>query len=200
MNEDRLRQLLHEADRHVAPPPSSGDLAGRVWGMNRRWQRTTAIGAAAALLLIAIGTSYWMLAGRSQGPSLAGNDSPSINARSESEVVARLRAEMERLTAEADERANRLNRFLAALDTQRVLAESRRDLQLTDPLAQAHRQTDLAARAIVFQANQFQHKLNMPRSAASAYRRVADLFPQSYWAQVARQQLERIERTQGDLL
>jgi len=89
---------------------------------------------------------------------------------------------------------------------QRRLQELQAQLaSYSDPLQEIQKQVDKTAFILVYQANRMYRELDQKDSAIQAYNRVIELFPQSRWAEVARQRLSEIKNNQhnnskGDLI
>jgi len=113
---------------------------------------------------------------------------------SEQKQIVSLQQELKHLQAETDAVLNLV---------QQVLEEERKtqrlnDLQATlasipDPIEEAQRQVDKTAFILVYQADRLYRQSNQTDSAVHAYNQVIKLFPQTRWAEVARQRLTEIE-------
>jgi len=184
MTEDKIKNLLQEADRMAGLPGRvSANLSAvvRRRAHRRRFVSLAAPLAAAAVVLIAAG--IWNLAIRT------------TETAPESKRIALLETQLEQLQARTD----------AALELiQEVLAEERRQSRLdelqaqlaaiADPLEEAQKHLDKTAFILVYQADRLYRELNRMDSAVEAYNRVIELFPKNRWAQVARQRLSEIEK------
>ena len=105
----------------------------------------------------------------------------------------RLRREIADLRAQADA-AEGLARRMIALRRRRVdLAAMEAKLAAPDPLELVRRQLDRAPAIMVRSAVRLQYEYGLFASAAEAYRRTMNLFPDSPWAQVARRR-QRFDR------
>jgi len=113
---------------------------------------------------------------------------------SEQKQIVSLQQELKHLQAETDAVLNLV---------QQVLEEERKterlnDLQATlasipDPVEETQRQVDKTAFILVYQADRLYRQSNKTDSAVRAYNQVIKLFPQTRWAEVARQRLTEIE-------
>jgi hypothetical protein len=174
---DSLRQLLHIADI-AAPPsslPSSRDLADSVRRRYARRRMTARIGATAMAVAACVVLAILMLPSRPKPPT------PIAKATDNALQLAALsfEADLHMRTAES----------LAAVVSRKPASSSKArrpdvpDVQL---------QRDRAALLLVYEADQ-RFKQNRPADAIAAYRRAVELFPQTHWADVARQRLRDIE-------
>ena len=169
---------MKEADAVAGPPPDSGgQLAQQVFRLRRRrsWQSS---GLVAAVLALSVPGVAWLLLepGSRQVQPVARQ--------------GQLQQELKQLQDQVDALRVELDTALAVL---RELQAAR-----SDPLAEVQRQVERAAFIMVFQADRMYRQLRLPASAVDSYRRVIALFPDTHWAQVARQRLSEIELDNGD--
>ena len=200
MSPEPIEDLLRDADRAAGRPPDGpADLAGRVLRTVRRRRRIrNGVRAGAVVSVLAIATVLFVTR-----PDLdrASIQPPAIALRPDGEdQIARLRAEIARLGAEADAAAALAKRMSDLKQRHARLGALRRKLRQPDPLEQARREVGRTPFIIVYQADRMYRELELHASAAKAYRRAIDLFPDSPWAQVARGRLSEMENSEGDLL
>ena len=100
-----------------------------------------------------------------------------------------LLAERERLLAEKEEAAS----ALAAKKAELAHAEETTLSRLENRIREINQQIEQAALIITYQADRKYDKLNLKQSAIEDYNRVIELYPQTHWAQHAREKLEQIE-------
>jgi hypothetical protein len=145
-----------------------------------RFVRLAAPLAAAAMVLIAFG--IYQLVG-----------TPADDTREQMRLAA-LKAEVEQLRAQTDAT---LKLVREVIENQRrrsqLQALEARLASIPDPLEQMQRQADKTAFILVYQANRMYDELDQKDSAIQTYNRVIELFPQSKWAEVARERLLRIQ-------
>jgi hypothetical protein len=178
---DRLGQLLRNADVALPPATSPSDVALRVHRRRNRKRRATQLAAGASALVIAIATSARLW--HPMRPSMRPFPLPPI-AASETPAPS-VKVTLASLSLEAE-----LHERTAARLMTRAGANPRLALSNTIPDVQLQR--DRAALLLVYEADQ-REKQNRSADAIVAYRRAIELFPQTRWAQVARQRLKDIE-------
>ena len=184
MTEDKIKNLLQEADRMAGlPRPVSANLSAIV--RHRAHRRhllvsLTAPLAAAAVILIAAGV--WNLTIRTS------------QREKDQEKIVSLEKQLEQLQVRTDAALNLIQEVLVAEQKQPSLDELEAQLaSIPDPLEEIQRQVDKTAFILVYQADRLYRELNRTDSAVEAYNRVIELFPKNRWAQVARQRLSEIE-------
>ncbi len=184
MTEDKIKNLLQEADRRAGlPRPVSANLAAIV---RRRAHRRhllislTAPLAAAAVILIAAGV--WNLVIRTSGHT------------KDQEKIVSLEIQLEQLQEKTDAAIKLIQEVLVAEQKKQSLGELEAQLaSIPDPLEQIQSQVDKTARILVYQADRLYSELNRTDSAVETYHRVIKLSPKSRWANQARQRLIEIE-------
>ncbi len=192
MTEDKIKNLLCEADQTAeGPVPLSENLAGAV--RRRAGRRHTANLAlrvvAAAVVLFALG--IWSF---------------NVKKTRDRQRIVALEMQIEQLKTQTDATLNLIREVLEEERKQRRLNELYAKLgSYTDPLEEIQKQVDKTAFILVYQANRMYRELDQKDSAIKAYKRVIELFPQSQWAEVARQRLSEIKNDQlnnskGDLI
>jgi len=192
MTEDKIKNLLYEADQTAGGPvPLSANLAAAVRRRaNRRQTVNLAVRiAAAAVVLFALG--IWSFTAK--------------KSRDQQRIVA-LEMQIKQLRVQTDATLNLIQEVLDEDRKQRRLNELQAQLaKYPDPLEEIQKQVDKTAFILVYQANRMYRELDQKDSAIQAYNRVIELFPQSRWAEVARQRLSEIKNNQhnnskGDLI
>jgi CRISPR/Cas system CSM-associated protein Csm2 small subunit len=191
MTEDKIKNLLYEADQTAGgPAPVSVDLSAIRRRANRRQTVNLASRiAAAAVVLFALG--IWSYTAK--------------KTRDQQRIVA-LEMQIKQLQTQTDATLNLIRDVLDEDRKQRHLNELRDQLaSYSDPLEEIQKQVDKTAFILVYGANRMYRELDQKDSAIQAYNRVIELFPQSRWAEVARQRLSEIQNNQlnnskGDLI
>ena len=173
---DAIAGLLTAADGSVPPPQVRAGLAERVRGraMRRRRHRRWAAGSATALL-VAIGAVAVFRPGRS-------HEMRTID-------TTQLAAEIEQAQLEAADRFAVARRVIA-LERSRQQAAASTVAAATPVLFSDRAQ---AAVTLVSQADRLRERLDRPDDALAAYRRAAELFPDTPSAAVARQRIRQLE-------
>jgi tetratricopeptide (TPR) repeat protein len=183
MTEDKIKNLLQEADRMAGLPGAvSANLSAVV---RRRAHRRhlhaslTAPLAAAAVILIAAGIWNLMIKTTEQ--------------TKDQKKIVLLEKQFEQLQAKTDAAVNLIQEMLVAEQKQHSLNELEAQLaSIPDPLEVIQKQVDKTASILVFQADRL-YRVNRKDSAIETYNRVIELFPKNRWAQKARQRLLEID-------
>ncbi len=192
MTEDKIKNLLQKADQTAGGPASiSANLAAAVRRRaNRRQTANLAVRiAAAAVVLLALG--FWSYTAK--------------KTRDQQRIVA-LEKQIKQLHAQTDATLNLVREVLDEDRKQRRLQELQAQLAgYSDPLEEIQKQVDKTAFILIYQANRMYRELDQKASAIQAYNRVIEFFPQSRWAEEARQRLSEIKNNQpnnskGDLI
>ncbi len=186
MREDKIPSLLQDADRTAGPPsPVSVDFSAiRRRAGQRRLAASAVPVAAAAVVLVAL--SIWTAVIRTD------------RAAEEQKKIAALENEVRVLQARTDAALGLIREMVANEQRQRRLDQLQAELTgIPDPLEEVQKQVEQTAFIIVYQADRMYRELNQRDSAIRAYRRTIELFPQTESAEVARQRLEEIKRTQS---
>jgi tetratricopeptide (TPR) repeat protein len=184
MTEDKIKNLLQEADRMAGlPRPVSSNLSAivrrRAHRRHLRITLTAPLGAAAVILIAA---GIWNLAIRTSERT------------KDQEKIVSLEKQLEQLQIRTDAALNLMREMLIAKQQEKSLDELEAQLaSIPDPLEEIQKQVDKTAFILVYQADRLYRELNRTDSAVEAYNRVIKLFPKNRWAQVARQRLSEIE-------
>jgi len=196
MNDDRLRQILQQADRVAGtarPTPVDVGAIRQRAGARRMIRRIgLAAVAAAATVGICIGLGL-----SSERRRLQPTQSPPA-AVADSRRVVQLEAEVRDLRASTDRTLALLQEVAQQRDRDRRLDELKRELAgIPDPMDQVRAQITQAAERMVREADQLWLGQRQRRPAMARYQRVIELFPDNEWASVARQRLSQITGTQS---
>ncbi len=191
MTEDTIKNLLQKADRAAGEPALvSIDLSAVRRNANRRQTINLAVRiAAAAVIVIALG--IWSFTAK--------------KTRDQQRIIV-LEMQIKQLRAQTDATLNLIREVLDEERKQRRLNELQAQLaSYSDPLEEIRKQVDKTAFILVYQANRMYRELDQKEAAINAYNRVIELFPQSRWAEEARQRLSEIKNNQnnnskGDLI
>jgi hypothetical protein len=187
--DERLTQLLQEADR-TAEPPRVADAAILEGLVRRRAHlrkiRRTALGLCAAAMIAIVA----MLIGTV-------------------EIQQRRIDRMQRQIADLTEKTDATVAFVQTIlkeheGQQRLARSSQRLASIPDPLDEIQARVDQTAFSMLYQADLLYKQLNLKDSALEAYNRVIELFPNNRWAETARQRIKEIEeqprnKTKGDV-
>ena len=182
MTQDRIENLLMQADRAAGPPaPVAVNLSTiRRRAGRRRTIAAVASVAAAAVLIAAIG----MLSRSADTPH-----SPQPEKR-----IASLEDQITQLQATTDATLSLVREVLENESRQRRLDELQAQLAaIADPREEIPKQIDKAVFSLVYQADRLYYELNQTDSAVEAYNQVIMYFPKNRWADVARKRLDDIE-------
>lgn len=182
MTEDKIKNLLQEADRMAGRPAEARvDLSAlRRRAGRRRLASLAGSIAAAAALMIALG--IWSL----------GIKTPET-AREQVRIVT-LEAQVKQLQASTDAALALIHEVLEDERRRSRLDELEAQLaSIPDPLEEIRNQVDKTAFILVYQADRLYRELNETESAVDTYNRVIRLFPRNRWAAVARTRLSHIE-------
>lgn len=189
-----LEKWLRLADEAAgSPPPPAGNLAEgvrRLAAQRRRRAVLGGLGLAAAACVAAVA----LLRTPAEGPRPAPAPVAEVPKTPSDAEVARLRQELAQVRNEADSRL-RVARAVMQMERQSQLsAEIQRAAPAwLDPLEPIRREVDKAARTMLCQADRMAGDPARQPAAAEKYREVSQLFPQSLWAEVARQKLLQME-------
>ncbi len=182
MIEDKIKDLLQKADRMTAQvrPLHIDPVA-----IHRRAERRRLImniAAPAAIAAIIFFASIIVIqAARPHKPF-------------EQKQIVSLQQELKNLQAKTDAVLNLVQQVLESERRQRRLNELEATLaSIPDPIEETQRQVDKTAFILVYQADRLYRQSNQTDSAVQTYNRVIRLFPQTQWAEVARQRLSEIE-------
>jgi len=182
MTEDKIKNLLQMADRaagELGPTHISAAAIRRRAGHRQLIINIAAPAAIAAILLFA--SIIVIQAARPHKPS-------------EQKQIVSLQQELKHLQAKTDAVLNLVQQVLEEERQTERLNELQATLaSIPDPIEETQRQVDKTAFILVYQADRLYRQSNKTDSAVQAYNQVIKLFPQTRWAEVARQRLTEIE-------
>jgi hypothetical protein len=178
---DRIGQLLRDADAAHRPAGGTNDLAGRVRERRDRRRRRRASAVATLSILVMIGAAAWLTL-RPATPVGTTKRSPMPETDSRSVELLAVEAQLHEQTAA---------RMLAAAQT-KTSRSSPSAWSARPPADVVQTQRDRAALILVYDADRSVRE-KRPADAIAAYRRAVELFPQSHWAQVARRRLAEMQ-------
>ena len=186
MTEDKIKNLLQEADRTAGPPKPVGvnlsDIRRRA--NRRRILFFKAPIAAAAAILVAVGILNLSI------------KTPKIPKREEK--IASLESQIKQLQVSTDAAISLIHEVLEQERRQNRLNELEVQLaSMPDPLEEVQQQVDKTAFILVYQADRLYRELNQTESAVETYKRVIQLFPENQWARIARERLAQIKENQS---
>lgn len=210
MNQDPLESLLRAADERAGLPEMPADLAARVRrrAARRRNRWVGGVSTAAAILLC---LSLWKLGSTAIPPVSSPDSEIAALEPANSETIqetreiarsdaAKIRAEIDRLNREANFQSTLVRELSRAGEVSRLLKEIHRRADyneqacLPDAVANVRRQADEAAYVVVAHADRMCRDLHQSAAAAERYRWVAEYFPESCWAAVARRRLAELNQ------
>jgi len=181
MNEDRLQGILKEADRLAVKPGkavvSVSLLRRRV---NRRRMIATGVPSTVAAAVI---LGVLLLS----DPGERGGDSNEVD-------VAVLRAEVEELRLRTDAALSLVHEVIASQRQERRMeAMTAQYATGRDPLDEVRREVDRTASILFYRADRLCRQAGDMDGAMDGYEQVIKLFPESGWAEKARQRVSEIK-------
>ncbi|MDY0357900.1 MAG: hypothetical protein RBR19_18600 [Sedimentisphaerales bacterium] len=182
MNDERIKNLLEDADR-AAGPPQYGMVRARDIRLRLRRRRSIAIAApAAAAAVLLCGVALWNQ-----------HQQPAEPAPVPQERIASLEEQVRQLQEQTETTMRLVQEVLAKERQERRLAALQAELaSIPDPAEELQRQAEKAAFALVYQADRMIGEMNQTQSAVETYEQVIRIFPENRWAEVARERLARI--------
>jgi HAMP domain-containing protein len=195
MTEDKIKDLLKIADQTIGQPVMNPIDVDKI---RQRASTRRIAGIAvriAAVLVLVLALAIWNLSGRNTKPPTSDKQ------------IASVQNQLKQLNATVDATLKLVQDMLETERQQHRLDELQARLaNISDPLEEVQKQVDKTAFILVFQADQMQRERGQRASAIRTYNRVIELFPQSHWAEIARQRLSEMRNQQrnkdskGDLL
>ena len=183
MNDERMSELLKQADAAVGSPRFAGVRAA---GVRRRirHRRIMAGGVsaiAAAVLLTAVSLGHI--------PSVAKRVTGGKEQR-----MASLEDQVKQLQAQTEATLALVRDVIAKERQQERLDALEAELaSIPDPVEQMEQQADKTAFTLVYQADRMYREMNQAESAVETYEQVIRLFPQNRWAEVAKERISEIK-------
>jgi hypothetical protein len=168
MSFDSLRELLHNADSTAPPLVVQDDLASAVRMRCARQRRVARRAVVTCGIVLVCASALWMRKPGQLTKQIARVDP--VDCFIETDLHEQTAARMLQIVAEHRQ------------GDERDLEAGIEDVQL---------QRDRAALVIVYQANRYASE-NRTDVAIAAYKRAIELFPQTHWAEVARQRLREL--------
>ncbi len=187
MNTEEIRELLECADR-AAGQPSYGPVSA-AWvrrQVRRRRLKSIVVPVSAAAVLL-VGLGIWGIATRTRTPAVQ-----------REERIASLEQQVEQLQAQTQAALKLVQDVLAQDRQQQRLDALEAELaSIRDPREQMQEQADRTALTLLYQADRFYREMKQTQSAVETYEQVIRVFPQSRWADEARDRLARIREDES---
>jgi len=200
VKEDDLARQLRQADAAFGPPPVPAEgLSERAVGQWRRGRAGRRLARVAALVAIVAAAGTWYeLIHRPSGRGPEGGNVPgAVRVGGIEPAAGPTEAGIRALTADADARLAVVERMTASARRQSILGA---EAGATDPIETVRRQVDRAAYLMLLRADRVYGVTGRPGPAMATYRKVIRMFPQTPWAQVARQRQINLQQSTGDTL
>jgi hypothetical protein len=186
MNDDRFRRLIEKADVGVAPPGAgAGELSSIARTMYRRRVRRRLAAAATGIMLLCVVGAWrasWLWHGVDKTSIAVVSPAPAADVTALKEKLAKLEEQIQR-------QEQIIERLLAAERSNRLKAEA--DERLLRPTGRELLDQQLSQTAgTVFLCADEENKLpGYKQSARASYNLVIKTFPQTVWAEKARERL-----------
>lgn len=187
--DDRLTQLLHDADRTAFRPKvaDTAVLIGRIrYRSHQQRVRRMVVGLCAAAVIAIVATM-------------------AVTVRIEQRRIDRLQRQIADLTEKTDATVAFVQKILDEHQGQQRLARSNQRLaSIPDPISEIQARVDQTAFSMLYQADMLYKQLNLTDSAIEAYNRLIEMFPDNRWAQTAKERIKQIQeqsesKTKGDV-
>lgn len=202
MEEQSLTDLLQRADQAKPRVSDAAPLAARARQqlVHQHQRRRRAVGVGSLAMLLIVSLSVWRTnertlpatAPESVAATSPGESEPSSSVLSHEEV----RAEIARLTAEADMHARAAEMMKTALAGQRAQRELDEFRRRGDPMDWIQDQQNRTALGMMMRAERLSDQPDSQAEVEATYHRIIELFPKTHTADVARQRLD--EDDMGD--
>jgi hypothetical protein len=186
MNIDRMKSLIGKADAGIPPPgicPTELSRLVRLHYQRRQKRRLTALTMAVLLLGIFMGWEISMQRRESRRNDLARNQS-----NPEKEFIGQS-ANFEEINRQINLHERLLERLLVAERYYRQKAETDRWLSKSTGKEYIEGQISIAAATILVTADHERQNFKDHESARKGYNLIVELFPQTIWADQAKQRL-----------
>ena len=183
MTQDRIENILKQADRTAGPP---APVSISISQIRKRARRTRYIAKAASVAAAAIIVGITILPRTTTTPEI-----PQPHRK-----IAELESRIKYLQATTDAALKLIGEVLEEDRKQRRLGALHAQLEsIPDPREEIRKQVDKTAFNLVYQADRLYYELNQTHSAVEAYKKVITLFPENQWADVARERLADIQKS-----
>ena len=186
MNDERLRRLIEKADTGVAPPGAgAGELSSIARMLYRRQVRRRLAAAATAVMLLCVVGAWqasWLWHGMDK-TNIAG-----VSPAQAADVTV-LKEKLAKLEEQIQRQEQIIERLLAAERSNRLKAEA--DERLLRPTGREllDEQLSQTAGTILLCADEENKMPEYKQSARESYNLVIKTFPQTVWAEKARDRL-----------
>ncbi len=182
MNDERMIELLKQADAGFGPPRPANIGAAAIRARIRRRRAVTGgmCGIAATVLLL---TALWLVPGGTNRGT-TGQD----------QRIASLEEQVRELKTQTEQTLALVRDVLAQERQQDRLRALETELaSIPDPVERMNQQAEKTAFALVYQADRMYREMNQVQSAIETYEQVIRLYPQNHWAEVAKQRISEIK-------
>jgi hypothetical protein len=211
MNDESLQALLRDADERFCGTCATGSVSAEAVAtiyhrrVAQRRRRMTLGGLAVFLLVAGLTALSWQAEfwpGDESSPAVAASaedvpvkstNEPAQGRRIGGDEIARLRAEIAALDAEANRAQRFVELYRAAEARRKRLARADAEVALLANEELASFQIDRAAATTIISADAQANLFHRSAEAAEAYRSTMEHFPESRWAAVAKERLAKIE-------
>ena len=187
MNNDKLSDLLARFDeRAPAAGAVSGDLAGVVRRRAWRQRRTRGIIVKAAAMIVIAVLGTWAVIGNNSNTETA---EPLAGTVQSQESIAQLEVEVAQLSAKVDSLLSLLEETRIDRRREKRIVTLQAELSsISDPVEEMNRNIDKVVINLLYRAD----KIKDEHLAVKAYERIIKLFPDNYYADVAREKIKEI--------
>jgi hypothetical protein len=191
MNDDRLRTLIIKADAGAIPPGAGADELSNLVRTRYGRRRRRRLAAATAVVLFLAGFATWQLL--PQRPGVEKTEIAIAQAVPE-KVTSAASVSLDEFNQKISQNEQIVDRLLAAERHRRQKAEA--DRRLSKPAGQAYldEQIARAAATILLTADQEKQMPAYKESSRKSYNLVIELFPQTVWADRAKESLAALIR------
>lgn len=205
LNKD-LEKLLKEVDRAAGDgPKTTEDLAIRLLKRAKARKKTIYYGrfAAAAVLAMAIGAAIFLnRQGQGQGKNEQAVTIITVEKEQDKSAelqnrIAKLEAQIEIMRSERQYQNKLVEQILEISKERQKLAKLEYKLAaMPDVIDQIRQQRDRPAIITLYMADRKYNELGLEESAIKDYQKIIEMFPQTTFAETAREKLEQIGTSQ----
>lgn len=191
MENDKLTDLLTRFDEGAPEAGAvSGDLAGVVRRRAWRQRRTRGIIVKAAAMVVIAVLGTWAVIGNN---SNTGKAEPLAGTGQPLESIVNLEAEVAQLSAKVDSLLSLLEETRIDRGREKRIVTLQAELSsIGDPVEEMNRNIDKVVINLLYKAD----KIKDEHLAVKAYERIIKLFPDNYYADVAREKIKEITSKQ----